>query len=88
MVLPLPVHLGSANIKEDALAFVPNTPSTTLLEAAQSVDEPLNVGELTTQLTAAGGEFAAFEPMPNLTAYNAPVHSQINWLTWIHPTEV
>lgn len=82
------MHLGSANIKEDVLAFVPNTPLTTLLEAAQSVNELLNVSELTTQLTAAGGEFAAFEPMLNLTVYNAPVYSQINWLTWIYLTEV
>lgn len=52
-------------------------PSDTLLAAAQSINEP------TTQLTEPGEDLAAFEPIPNLTAYNAPVHNEINWLSWI-----
>lgn len=51
-------------------------------DAAKSVDEPLNVGELPTSLRKPGGGFTVFEPMPDLTAYNAPVHNQINWLVW------
>lgn len=78
------MHLGLTDIREDALTVVPNTRSTTLLAAAQSVDEPLSGGELTTQWTEAEAGFAALEPMPNLSAYNAPVHNQINWLAWIH----
>jgi len=62
---------------------------------ARSVDDRLNIGELTTRWTEAEGEFAAFETMSNLTAFNAPVtafnapvHDQINWLAFIPQAEI
>lgn len=43
-----------------------------------SVGEP-SAGELTIQVADAEGDFSAFETV-SITAYSAPVHSEINWL--------
>lgn len=69
------VQISLDDIRGNAL------PSDTLLTAAQTFHEP------TTQLIESGEDMAAFEQMPNLAAYNAPVHNEINWLSWIQQTE-
>ncbi len=77
MVLPFPFYLGLANIREDVSAVMPNPESNALLAAGQTAGE-WSVGKFTIQADAEG-EFTAFETPP-ITAYNARVHSEINWL--------
>ncbi|EXU96024.1 hypothetical protein X797_010918 [Metarhizium robertsii] len=89
------VDLSTTGVDHGIASSVPNTldgirnalPSDTLLAAAQSINEPLKVCQPITQLTESAEDLAAFEPMPNLTAYNAPIHNEINWLSWIQQTE-
>ena len=76
-----PMQDALVNVGDSALSITTHMPQTTILSSAQSMSE------VTTQLTDPGGDLAVFEPIPNLTGYNAPVHYEINWLPWINQSE-
>lgn len=77
------MQLGLTALSENAQR------STTLSAEVQENGRPqfLETRESEDQLSSKpGADLPHYDPISDLAIYDAPVHSEINWLSWIHQT--